>query len=117
MRYFLFLSLLMCACSGDTSLPKDVLPKEKMQQVLYDVIKADEMVDFRKYSDSTYNAFSKRTAFYDTIFQLHGVRKETFQKSLHFYQGRPDLLRDIIEAMNKKVSDTSNTSKKSLNRN
>ncbi len=106
MRCFLFICLIVCACSGD-SLPKDVLPQEQMQNVLYDVIRADEMVDFLKLSDSTYQPFSRRTDLYDSVFQLHRVKKESFQKSMSFYQRRPDLLKEIIEGLKKKVSDTS----------
>jgi hypothetical protein len=43
---------------------------------------------------------------YDTIFQLHSVKKEEFQSSLRFYQGRPDLLKEILEGLQKKVTDT-----------
>ena len=111
MRYFLYLSFVIAACSG-SSRPKEVLPPEKMQAVLYDVIRADEMIDFLKYSDSTYKPFSRRTALYDTIFQLHSVKKETFQKSLAFYQGRPDLLKEIIEGMRKKITDSTTVSPK-----
>lgn len=107
MRQFFILPLLFCACSGSPSVPKDVLPPEKMQAVLYDVIRADEMVDFLRLSDSTYQHFSKRTAMYDTVFQLHKVKKEAFQKSMKYYQGRPDLLKQIFDNLQKSVPDTS----------
>jgi hypothetical protein len=106
MRYLSFLfCLLLLACSG-SSVPKDVLPQHKMQAVLYDVIRADEMVDFLKLSDSTWQPFTRRTALYDSIFQLHEIKKEAFQNSLQFYQGRPDLLKEILDELQKKVTDT-----------
>jgi hypothetical protein len=109
----LFLFFFAFACSG-TSVPGGVLPPEKMETVLYDVIRADEMVDFLKLSDSTWQPFSRRTALYDTVFQLHGVKKEEFQKSLSYYQQRPDILKEIIEGMQKKAKDTTSQAKQRM---
>jgi hypothetical protein len=109
MWFLLFFCLLLSACSETTSLPEGVLPQDKMATVFYDVIKADEMVDLLKYSDSTYHLFSKRTALYDTIFQIHGIEKQIFQKSLSFYQRRPDLLREVVDNMHSMVNDTTST--------
>jgi hypothetical protein len=111
MRSILFFCLLLSACSGDVSVPDDVLPPKKMEAVLHDVIKADEMVTLLQFSDSTYNNFSKRTALYDTVFNLHGVKKVSFQKSLKFYQGRPDLLNEMTNRIHEKLMDTSKTKK------
>lgn len=99
---FLFL-LFLCSCSSE--IPKDVLPPQKMEVVLYDVIRADEWVDFARLSDSTFNRFSKRTALYDSVFRLQGINKEDYRKSLNFYQSRPDLLKEIWQSLRTK-SDT-----------
>jgi hypothetical protein len=105
LRLLLLPAFFLFACRPDR--PKDVMSSEKMQAVLYDVIRADEMVDFLRLSDSSYQPFSRRTGLYDTVFHLHGVNKETFNKSMRYYQGRPDLLRGILEGMLEKTTDTS----------
>lgn len=100
-----FLLFFVVACNGP-SVPDDVLPPEKMEKVLYDVIRADEMVDFLRFSDSAWQPFSRRTSLYDTVLQLHEIKKEQFQRSLAYYQGRPDLLKEILEGLQQKVTDT-----------
>lgn len=107
MGRILFITFFLAACSGSPSVPGDVLPPTKMQQVLYDVIRADEVVDFMQMTDSTYRLFSRRTALYDTVFQLHTVTKEKFRKSLQYYQGHPDLMKEMLEEMQKELADTS----------
>lgn len=102
----LFFTVFLAACSSNANRPKDVLPPGKMGAVLYDVIQADEFVDFAKYRDSTYQQLNRRTALYDTVFGLHGVTKNNFKKSLDYYQSRPDLLKDILEDLAKKAKDT-----------
>jgi hypothetical protein len=113
MRFIPVFCFLLLACSG-SSVPKGVLPQDKMQDVLFDVIRGDEMVDFLKLSDSTWQPFERRTALYDTIFHLHEVKKEIFQNSLRFYQERPDLLKDILEELQKRITDTSAATGKPL---
>ena len=102
MRILLLLCLFIVSCSGD-AIPKDVFPPAKMESVLYDVIRADELVDFTILRDSTYRNFSKRSALYDSIFHIHAITKESFQKSLQFYQDRPDLLKKILESLHTKT--------------
>lgn len=92
-----------------------------MEAVLYDVITADELADFSVMQDSTFRLLSKRTSIYDSIFQAHSITKEGFKKSLKFYQGRPDLLKTILDSLQRKSdsaiawqtrADTTNAQKK-----
>lgn len=106
-RLLIALTLFLAACSDRGSVPSTVLPPKEMGAVLYDVVRADEMVDFFSVMDSTYRTLNKRTNLYDTIFQLHAINKETFKKSLEFYEGRPDLLKSIFDSLQKRV-DTMN---------
>ena len=99
---FLFL-LFLCSCSSE--IPKDVLSPSKMEGVLYDVIRADEWVDFASLGDSTFHRVSKRTALYDSVFRLNGITKEEYRRSVNFYQSRPDLFKQILQSLRAK-SDT-----------
>lgn len=105
MRYLLAFALFIASCSSN-EIPKDVLPPEKMGAVWYDIVLADELTDFGSITDSTYRKFSKRAGLYDTILQLHKINKEQYKKSERFYQGRPDLVKEIFEDIRKKI-DTS----------
>ena len=101
-RIYLLLCLFIVSCSSD-ALPKDVFPPGKMESVLYDVIRADEWVDFSILRDSTYRNFGKRSALYDSIFHIHSITKENFRKSLEYYQNRPDLLKGILDSLHRKT--------------
>lgn len=99
-----FFLLLFWSCAGN-DVPKGVLPPDKMEAVLYDVIRADEWVDFAVLQDSTFRNFSRRTALYDSVFRLHAINKEDYRNSVRFYQSRPDLLKGVLESLRTK-SDT-----------
>lgn len=98
--------LLLYSCSNEPSVPKGVLTPKKMEAVLYDAVLADEWVGFAGLQDSTFRLFSKSTALYDSILHIHDVTKETFQKSLQFYQQHPDILKDILESLRQKTDTT-----------
>lgn len=97
----LLLLIFFASCSGE-DVPKDVMPPDKMEAVLYDVILADELADFSSMQDSTYRNLGKRTVLYDSIFRNHNITKQAFQKSFEFYQQRPDLLRTILDSLQTK---------------
>jgi hypothetical protein len=106
-KYILFfLLILVFACSSRESLPDNVLPKEKMQAVLYDIFKADELANQFKNNDSAKSAMLWHTELYDKVFKLHKVSKEDFSKSFKFYQARPDLMKPMLEALSKKSDQT-----------
>jgi hypothetical protein len=102
MRYLLILLSFITSCSSN-KIPKDVLPPEKMSAVWYDIVLADELTDFASITDSTYRLFSKRAGLYDTVLQIHKINKQQYKKSEQFYQGRPDLMKEIFEDLKKKM--------------
>ena len=103
---FLLLVTVGASCSSREDIPNDVLPVKKMQQVLWDVMVADEVVEFYHMKDSSLNAFNKRMGLYDTVFSIHKISKQHFQKSLQFYQSRPDLLKIILDSLQRKAQPT-----------
>jgi len=70
-----------------------------MQAVLWDMMRADEMVNYYGYTDSTFKKIDRNIELYQKIFQIHGITKETFQKSMHYYQRRPDMLQPVIDSL------------------
>jgi len=106
MRNLLFIAIFLAACSGSTAIPKEILPPDKMGSVLYDVVQADEMVDYLKGKESTFQHFEKRTALYDTVLTIHGITKTAFKRSMDFYESRPDLLKEMLDNLQRKITDT-----------
>jgi hypothetical protein len=108
MRTFLLLCIILYSCAGE-SVPKGIFPLKKMEEVLYDIVRAEELVDFSMITDSTYRIPSKRYALYDSIFHIHKITKEDFSKSYQYYQGRPDLFKEILEILHAKTDTTIKT--------
>ena len=114
MRSWILLSLLFffVACEDKNKLPEGVMPKEKMQAVLWDFIEAD--------------AFSKKfvkkdTALKDTIvnielqqqiFSLYKIDRSIFEKSYTYYSAHTDLMKAILDSMISKADKERNNIKR-----
>ena len=99
----LLILLIFLNCSGKNEIPADILSKEKMQEVIWDMIRADEFVTiFILKNDSAINRLAESSQLYDQVFFIHDITKVRFQKSLAFYRNHPDQLKIIIDSLNAK---------------
>ena len=83
--------------------PKGVLAPEKMQAVLYDLLRADEMAAQQALKDSAWSRLDTHAGLYQQIFQVQGITREDFQTSLRYYEDRPDELKKLVEDLQQKA--------------
>lgn len=95
------LLLLAVACNNNSKVPKGVLPKEKMESVLWDMLRADEIVNLQYTKDTTINRFDSSTRLYQQVLQLHKTDEATFKKSFKYYESHPDLLKPVFDSLQK----------------
>ena len=72
-----------------------------MTLVMWDLIKADEYVYNYAAKDSSVDKKQESVKLYEQVFRIHGTSREEFEKSLAFYQNRPDLLKAVIDSLRK----------------
>lgn len=101
MRFFLFiiLTILASGCIQDKKIPHDVLKQDEMRKIMWDLMRADAYVTNFIMKDSTKNQKEESTILYEKIFDIHSTTREAFQKSLAFYQSRPDLFKVISDSL------------------
>ena len=95
-----FLFLLLCACSGKNDVPAGVLDRSKMENVMWDMIQADQY--YREYliRDSVGKDIKQvRYALYEEVFKIHKISRATFDKSYDYYSSRPKLMKDIFDSL------------------
>lgn len=105
----------LMACSG-RKLPKGILEPEKMEAVMWDMLRAGEMLNgYILYRDTMTNAVLESQRWYQKIYDLHGTTKEEFMRSYEYYREHPDLSRALFDSLaryeeKKEPVDTSATS-------
>ena len=95
-----FLLVFSCGQKQATAIPSDVLPKEKMAQVMTDIHIAEAEKDLSGPPDlpaPQASPVSKATINFQKIFEKHKITKEQYDKSLNFYIEHPELLDKVYE--------------------
>jgi hypothetical protein len=95
----------LAGCTDKDKIPAGVLPKEKMQKVLWDVIQAER---FREtfIRDSSKDLKAETFKLYAQVFAIHKVTKDEFAKSYKFYMSRPDIAREMFDSLATKANRT-----------
>jgi Domain of unknown function (DUF4296) len=94
------LVMLLTGCKSRNTVPRGVLPPDKMEAVMWDMMRADQfLVDYVFNRDTAKNNKTETLKLYQQVFAIHKIDKETFQQSFAYYQAHPDLLRSIMDSI------------------
>ncbi|RYY13888.1 MAG: DUF4296 domain-containing protein [Chitinophagaceae bacterium] len=92
--------LLFIACRDKTKVPSDILAKDKMEKVLWDMMLADRFAAQFILRDSTKKDVQEETfRAYSQVFSMHNISRQEFVKSYKFYMTRPDLSKVIMDTI------------------
>ena len=100
LKYFAFgILFFLFSCGNKNPLPSGILKPDKMQTVLWDVIRADAFTfDFIK-KDSTKNLEAENVKLQQQIFAMHKITKDEFYKSYKYYTTHPNLMQPILDSL------------------
>ena len=79
--------LFIVACSSKNKVPKGILAKQEMEDVLWDLFRGGEMLEsYTLPKDSSNDKRAIAQGWYDEIFRLHKTERSSFQKSYTWYK-------------------------------
>lgn len=91
------------ACSDKNEIPKEILPKKKMQEIIWDMTRAEEFLNgFVFYKDTSVDKVAESQKWYNKIYQIHGTTKAQFEKSYTYYQSHPELMKELLDSVSKR---------------
>lgn len=99
------LAVILLSCTNKNKLPSDVLPREEMEKVLWDMIQADRFsTQFLLKDSATLNVKQETFKLYEQVFQLHKISREDFIKSYKYYLARPDITKVMFDSMSTRAT-------------
>ena len=104
MRYLVFIMIVAGGCSSNNSIPPGIIPADKMETLVWDLLKADEVINIKFQADSSINKIDTSYLLYSTIFQIHEVSEEEFKRSFEFYRSRPELLKPVLDSLQQRAT-------------
>ncbi len=106
MRIIILLTLLvfMFACTQEKSTPPNLIPKAKMEIILWQMIQVDQYASNVIAKDSTKNLPEERIKLYSKVFELNKITRETFSNSYKYYLGHPDVSKIMFDSISARAS-------------
>jgi len=95
-----FFILLLWSCSGTMFNSVDVIGKDRMANILYDIALAEAFVETYQLKDSSVSKDSALQKEIDLVLKYHGVEPQRFSKSYRFYQQHPKDFKILIDTAN-----------------
>ena len=96
--FLIILVIGLLGCKGETEIPEDVLPKDKMVRLLIDIHLLEERIDYIS-SLPLDSARRLYRAYEYEIFKKHNVDTATYQKIYKFYSYEMNHMKDIYEVV------------------
>ncbi|MEP6616996.1 MAG: DUF4296 domain-containing protein [Ginsengibacter sp.] len=95
----IILLIFICSCTNRSSIPDDVIKKPKMEDIMWDMIRADLLAHEIVKRDSTKNLSTETNQLTSKIFAIHHIDNLMFEKSMKFYTSRPDIMSTIFDSL------------------
>lgn len=89
-----------CSCSNADKVPSGIIPKAKMEKIMWDMLLADRYSTQYLQKDTAKIDFKAETfKLYSAVFALHQVSAAEFRKSFTYYLSRPDITRNMFDSL------------------
>jgi hypothetical protein len=100
-RVFIFFLAfgLLTSCVNKSDPPPGILKPEKMQAVLWDVIRADAFTSEFIKKDSAKNAVAENLKLQQQIFAIHKITKTEFYSSYDYYKKSTSVFKAMLDSM------------------
>jgi hypothetical protein len=89
----------LLACGRQDDVPADVLPRERMGSVLFEISMAEAFLENYVFRDSTVKRDSALRRELETVLQANRISEESFRKSYAWYKQHPAVFRVVVDTM------------------
>ena len=102
MKNFIFfmLGFILFSCSGKNKVPAEIIQQKEMQNILWDVIRAQAFSGEMARKDSTINEVAETKILTQKVFEIHNITSSAFDQSYAWYTSHPEMMRIIFDSMN-----------------
>ena len=98
---FVFLFCLI-SCTNRSYIPDNIIRKAQMEDILWDMIRADLLAHEIIKKDSTKNLNNETNILTGKVLAIHHIDKVKFDRSIRFYEKHPDIMNLILDSLNAK---------------
>lgn len=96
---YILLSFLILVYSCKRAAPSQVLDEKKMQQVLWDVYRADALSKNLSKNDSVRSVNTNANDLIQKVFKIHHISANQFKASYTYYTNHPVILKRMLDSI------------------
>ena len=97
--FYFFCLVALFSCSSKDKVPKSMIQPEKMEDVLWDVMRMQFLAEEKAAADSGINQEEELKELTEKVFDIHKVTGKKFDKSYNWYVKHPTILKRIFDSM------------------
>lgn len=98
--FFFMMGFILFSCSGKNKVPAEIIKQKEMQDILWDVIRAQALSGEMAHKDSTINEVAQTKILTQKVFEIHNITSSAFDQSYAWYTSHPEMMRIIFDSMN-----------------
>ena len=99
-RCILIISISVLFYSCKDSIPSGIIDHKKMQEILWDVLRADALSQQLINIDPAKSLAVENIKLTRKVFSIHNITEEQFEKSYSYYTHHPDMMRNMLDSLN-----------------
>ena len=94
----LLFAVIICSCNSNKT-PKNIIPPDQMQLVLWDYMQADVYAADIIKLDSSKRDTVENILLQKAVFNKYGINRKRFYESYAYYQKHPEQMKTMIDSM------------------
>jgi hypothetical protein len=91
--------MLFAGCVNKNNPPGNIIQRDSMETVMWDMIRADQYAKLYLAKDSCIDLRSETIKLYEEVLQIHHITKDKFDKSYQYYLTHQDLNKILFDSL------------------
>lgn len=96
---FFLICVLFFSCADKNKVPAEIISQEKMQGILWDVVRAQILSLEMAHRDTSLNEIAETKALTKKVFDIHKITAVDFDKSYNWYASHPELMKNLFDSL------------------
>ncbi len=91
---------LLWSCSEKNKIPAEIIQPNEMQNILWDVMRAQALSTEIARKDTSINEIAETKVLTQKVFEIHNITSTAFTRSYSWYTNHPDVMRLVFDSLN-----------------
>jgi hypothetical protein len=96
---FCWVLFFLYSCSGKQSVPSDILPPEKMKNIVWDILEAQSITNEISARDSSIDKQASLNWLTREAFRLNQTDSVNYSKSYNWYVAHPEIMKIFLDSL------------------